>query len=1265
MSDRSESLHLFVCYNTDEDFVDKILVPYDTVWSDLEEMFKARLDCPRVAVSYVDIDSDEISLGSQEELFEAFRVAMQCGHKLSVKVMPLAAETAVFRMADIDDHGDPPEQSMDRLDEPLDLREICPDPHTAIPMGDVERKKEEAPVAPLAKETDVDKLEGSVVEGAIVFPDADMKLSVKKYGCEWEPVAGSVYERQSSSEGARQDQLLQYSDFVEFMTKLKKDLRSEIVRDVTRKTVKQVLKGLDGAVIESLQGSGTLGSSCGVAGGQGDTKVMGLAAEKFPDEHVVYAHDGVICDGCNNPIVGPRYKCGNCLDFDLCEVCESKSGLHNPEHVFVKIRRPCPRVGMVDGVRRPLLRGSIYRTHRRCNLLVPILGEGVEDQNEANNLLESKLKCRYSQKIEKKKRKSEKNIEKVKRKAEKLNRKLESLADSPSKRERLDLLDAVTYDFYKVLMGAQLLSDLTVPARTEMQSGTKFVKTWWVKNSGDGQWTCGTKLKLLTGNIPTPSAVVDVPHLLPGEEGAICVDFVSPSQSGEYESVWRFHENSMPFGSTISCMIIVVPREILEPTKEEVDSLRVVMTTSQKSEPEMKPGLAERIEIKLTPETEEEHLREVFVRREPVKRGTSMDSVRQEVEIEEPVQQEVEEQVDQKEEDTVQDENKETNAGDPDSDSDEGFVLYACHGDKEDDVVEVEKKAEPSITDDLTLAVAQLSLETEKRGATVSYTPTPNNTPFDVTPLKTPNPEPADDIEKEEEEGCHGEEFELKPISKSSSVELVSHADGEDQYGDHNYVRHRMESLDFKPEIDLESVSSYSDDDFNDDSLSDCDYIIVPMPDCFDLSKPLRDLNLSSYSNSVADRSDYDYSLDDNHNDVTNRIGAGFSVDDILTTSSQLSTRPLSPTPSREITPPQRSGSSRTQEALPAKFLSPSHSLDDLTCSAEPANRIEFKGDNSGGESSQGERLDSVVVMIDSVLESAVGTSTGQMASGEATVGARDRVVPLCTENAMDNGGDPAGDVTALPIVTSLESGTLVEGATGGQEMGAAAADDNEPMVELVTNLENTVTKEPVSAGAQLPNVVYVKAGEKKGPASGQTTRTVEFAPEFANQLVATAVNAAGQAFITAKAVFKTWQDKQEANKQEMAKKSEESSKQQPKGWKPAGTQYAAPDESGYVPKKSDWTPPKQDFKPPKSDWKPAKPEYKPPKSEWKPPKENQAAAPQKQWIPPPADGPMARLMEMGFFDTALNQRLLVKFDNNIQKVVQELLTLKNKDWSQ
>jgi len=67
-------------------------------------------------------------------------------------------------------------------------------------------------------------------------------------------------------------------------------------------------------------------------------------------------------------------------------------------------------------------------------------------------------------------------------------------------------------------------------------------------------------------------------------------------------------------------------------------------------------------------------------------------------------------------------------------------------------------------------------------------------------------------------------------------------------------------------DIDLESVSSYSDDDYDDSSLSDSDYIIVPMPDCFDLTKPLRDLTISSYS---ASSREADLSFDDNHNNMS------------------------------------------------------------------------------------------------------------------------------------------------------------------------------------------------------------------------------------------------------------------------------------------------------------------------------------------------------------------------------------------------------------
>ena len=55
------------------------------------------------------------------------------------------------------------------------------------------------------------------------------------------------------------------------------------------------------------------------------------------------AHPGIICDGCEKPIVGIRYKCTICNDFDYCEKCEDRDkGAHG--HPFLKIHRPemCP-----------------------------------------------------------------------------------------------------------------------------------------------------------------------------------------------------------------------------------------------------------------------------------------------------------------------------------------------------------------------------------------------------------------------------------------------------------------------------------------------------------------------------------------------------------------------------------------------------------------------------------------------------------------------------------------------------------------------------------------------------------------------------------------------------------------------------------------------------------------------------------------------------------------------------------------------------------
>lgn len=49
-------------------------------------------------------------------------------------------------------------------------------------------------------------------------------------------------------------------------------------------------------------------------------------------------HVGVTCDGCDGAVLGTRYKCAVCPDYDLCSSCEGK-GLHT-EHDMIMFRTP-------------------------------------------------------------------------------------------------------------------------------------------------------------------------------------------------------------------------------------------------------------------------------------------------------------------------------------------------------------------------------------------------------------------------------------------------------------------------------------------------------------------------------------------------------------------------------------------------------------------------------------------------------------------------------------------------------------------------------------------------------------------------------------------------------------------------------------------------------------------------------------------------------------------------------------------------------------
>ena len=64
-------------------------------------------------------------------------------------------------------------------------------------------------------------------------------------------------------------------------------------------------------------------------------------------------HPGIVCDGCDGPVLGPRYKCLACADYDLCKSCEGR-GLHS-QHNMVRLPKPCKR-DTRGLVRCPLMR---------------------------------------------------------------------------------------------------------------------------------------------------------------------------------------------------------------------------------------------------------------------------------------------------------------------------------------------------------------------------------------------------------------------------------------------------------------------------------------------------------------------------------------------------------------------------------------------------------------------------------------------------------------------------------------------------------------------------------------------------------------------------------------------------------------------------------------------------------------------------------------------------------------------------------------------
>jgi len=222
-----------------------------------------------------------------------------------------------------------------------------------------------------------------------------------------------------------------------------------------------------------------------------------------PKEEEDQVHSGVVCDGCGGSVVGIRYKCNFCPDYDLCQACEAKGCVHDPSHVFLKIAKPIHSYGG---------RGCPYRRpwapekdrERRCGRWAHH-GGFPRPQDAA-----SPQSPRYF---------------------------------------------------------ARFVSDVTVEDGTNVNPEQSLVKIWKMRNESVVAWPENTRLAFVGGDKLANVEAVAVPAVEPGNEVDIAVDMVAPSKPGRYVGYWRLAApDGTRFGQRVWVDITVVPSEATSPT---------------------------------------------------------------------------------------------------------------------------------------------------------------------------------------------------------------------------------------------------------------------------------------------------------------------------------------------------------------------------------------------------------------------------------------------------------------------------------------------------------------------------------------------------------------------------------------------------------------------------------------------------------------------------------------------------------------------------
>jgi len=273
-----------------------------------------------------------------------------------------------------------------------------------------------------------------------------------------------------------------------------------------------------------------------------------------------HKHSYVTCDGCSvSPIIGNRYKCAVCEDFDYCENCEE---LYKDVHIhpFIKIR---------TWERAPVkIMCAVREEQNPINIENSKFVEKIVDLDEELKIKDKALKEKSNSDLLKFKRKLKKEKE-IKEKEAKVE-------------EAKKIFESATF-----LENVESLS-FTVDENTEIRKQIKLV------NNGTTTWSKYCTFVCLNN--------VDKNFYLRGNDvklnmalkpaDTINVEIFIPStrvQKGKYTSVWQLrNEYNEYVGEQVTLNITAVAKEDKKKTENKIKILDPIIAIENKIEEPIK-----------------------------------------------------------------------------------------------------------------------------------------------------------------------------------------------------------------------------------------------------------------------------------------------------------------------------------------------------------------------------------------------------------------------------------------------------------------------------------------------------------------------------------------------------------------------------------------------------------------------------------------------------------------------------------------------------